>query len=244
MTDSPRGPDPDTLGNDPLDESQPIPLRIRKNKRARRLILRADPATGGAVVTCPTWVGEAEARAFAAKQEDWVRAQLAEGPRPLPFADGAEIPFLGRPHVIRHRPEARGGVWVDGDEIHVSGQAEHLRRRLTDWLKREARRRIVAVVTRAAGELDVSFGRITLRDTTSRWGSCAVNGNLSFSWRLVLAPEWVIDYVACHEVAHLLEHNHGPRFWALVDRLVPDVERCRVWLHGEGAALQYIGHGD
>lgn len=244
MTDSPRGPNPETLGDDDLETLQPIPLRIRRNRRARQLILRADPVTGGAVVTCPNWVGDAEARAFAAAQEDWLRSQLAAAPRPLPFADGAEIPFLGLPHVIRHRPEARGGVWVDSGEIHVTGQAEHLRRRLTDWLKREARRRIVAIVTRAAGQLEVKFGRVTLRDTSSRWGSCAANGNLSFSWRLVLAPEWVIEYVACHEVAHLLEHNHGPNFWALVDRLVPDVERCRVWLHSEGAALQYVGHGD
>lgn len=218
-----------------------MPLRIRRNQRARRLILRADPATGGAVVTCPPWVSEAEARAFAARQAGWVRARLAEAPRPLPFADGVEIPLLGQGHRIRHRPDARGGVWVEDGEIHVSGGGEHLPRRLTDWLKREARRHIIPNVQDSARALGVKPGRITVRDTKSRWGSCAANGNLSFSWRLVLAPAEIIEYVAAHEVAHLIEHNHGPRFWALVDRLVDDVEAHRDWLRREGPALHLVG---
>lgn len=225
-----------------------VPLRIRRNRRAKRLILRADPATGGAVVTCPPWVSDAEARAFAEKQEGWIRDRLAAAPAVVPFGDGIEIPFLGDPHLIRHRPDARGGVWIEpaglpGDrpEIHVTGLAEHLPRRLGDWLKREARRRIMPKAAEAAAQLDVQFGRVTLRDTRSRWGSCAANGNLSFSWRLVMAPERVLNYVVVHEVAHLREHNHGPRFWALVETLIDDMVDCRNWLRDEGAALHMIG---
>ena len=222
-----------------------MPLVIRRNKRAKRLILRADPATGTAVVTCPSWVSDAEARAFAEKQAGWIRARLADAPKPVPFADGQIIPHLGHPHVIRHRPDARGGVWLqdteDGGEIHVAGRAEHLPRRLADWLKRDARRRIQACVDTATASLGVKAGRVTLRDTKSRWGSCAINGNLSFSWRLVLAPERVLHYVVAHEVAHLREHNHSPRFWALVGELAEDMDACRKWLRDEGAALHLIG---
>ena len=223
-----------------------IPLRIRRNRRAKRLILRADPATGEAVVTCPTWVSDPEARAFAEKQAAWVRARLASAPPLIVFADGVAMPFLGQPHVIRHRPDARGGVWIeqaaDGiSEIHVTGRAEHLPRRLGDWLRREARRRIQPRVEAAAAALDAKPGRITVRDTKSRWGSCAANGNLSFSWRLVLAPERVLDYVVAHEVAHLREHNHGPRFWALVQGLIADMDDCRNWLRDKGSALHLIG---
>ncbi|PIW30531.1 MAG: M48 family peptidase [Rhodospirillales bacterium CG15_BIG_FIL_POST_REV_8_21_14_020_66_15] len=221
-------------------------LRIRRNKRAKRLILRADPVTGTAVVTCPPWVSDTEARAFAEKQAGWVRARLETAPRPVPFADGAVIPYLGLPHVIRHRPDARGGVWIEADgtgggEIHVTGLPEHLPRRLGDWLKRDARRRIHPSVAAATLRLGVTPGRITLRDTKSRWGSCAANGNLSFSWRLVLAPERVLHYVVAHEVAHLKEHNHGPRFWALVRDLADDMDDCRRWLRDEGSALHLFG---
>lgn len=225
-----------------------VPLRIRRNRRAKRLILRADPATGGAVVTCPPWVSDTEARAFAEKQEGWIRDRLAAAPTVVPFGDGIDIPFLGDPHLIRHRPDARGGVWIEPavlpggrPEIHVTGLAEHLPRRLGDWLKREARRSIMPKAAEAAAQLDVQFGRVTLRDTRSRWGSCAANGNLSFSWRLVMAPERVLSYVVVHEVAHLREHNHGPRFWALVKTLIDDMDDCRNWLRDEGAALHMIG---
>ena len=246
LTDGGSGRTLQTLGHG-LDRADggAVPLTIRRNKRAKRLILRADPATGTAVVTCPPWVSDAEAHAFAEKQAGWVHARLASAPKPLPFADGQVIPYLGRPHVIRHRPDARGGVWVEDNgnqgEIHVTGQAEHLPRRLADWLKRDARRRILPCVEDATTALGVTAGRITLRDTKSRWGSCAANGNLSFSWRLVLAPDRVLHYVVAHEVAHIREHNHGPRFWALVRDLADDMDACRKWLRDEGSALFLVG---
>lgn len=235
-----------------------VPIRIRRNTRAKRLILRADPTSGEAIVTCPPWVDDDEAKTFAASQAAWILSRLAASPRPQPFADGLTIPFLGTDHVIRHRPDARGGVWRDpgGTEsiatadnatafatptLNVTGRQEHLSRRLTDWLKREARRQITPRVADVAGKLNVKPGRITLRDTKSRWGSCAANGNLSFSWRLVLAPETVLNYVVTHEVAHLIEHNHGPRFWRLVEDLIEGVDDCRAWLRNEGAALHLIG---
>ncbi|MEK9672404.1 MAG: SprT family zinc-dependent metalloprotease [Rhodospirillaceae bacterium] len=218
-----------------------IPVRIQRNKQAKRLILRADTARGEAVVTCPTWVSKAEALDFATNQSTWIAQQIAQAPKPRPFAAGATIPFLGQDHMIRHRPTARGGVWWEDGEIHVTGRIEHLPRRVEGWLKREARRQIAPRVAIAAEQFRVKPGRIVIRDTRTRWGSCAWDGTLSFCWRLVLAPEDVLNYVVVHEVAHLAEYNHSPKFWRLVDRLVDDVPRHREWLNENGPALHMIG---
>jgi hypothetical protein len=94
---------------------------------------------------------------------------------------------------------------------------------------------------RLAAQLDRKVARITVRDTTTRWGSCSATGNLAFSWRLIMAPEAVLHYVVAHEVAHLVEMNHGPRFWKLVERLVPHVGRQRAWLNCNRAWLLRIG---
>jgi predicted metal-dependent hydrolase len=114
-------------------------------------------------------------------------------------------------------------------------------RRVADWLKRQARAAIAERVAETAARIDASYGRIAIRDTKSRWGSCAAGGNLNFSWRLVLTPAFVFDYVVAHEVAHLKEHNHGPGFWRLVDQLTPETERARAWLNSFGAGLHRLG---
>ena len=222
-----------------------VPVRLRRNRRARRLILRPDAnrADGevGVVVTLPNGVAIAEALNWAGTQSAWISRHLNKLPDRVPFADGAVIPFQGIDHVIRHQPTARRGVWSAGGIIYVSGRLEHMPRRLTDWLKLQARSRITDLVTEKTTELQLSFGRITLRDTKSRWGSCAANGNLNFSWRLILAPEFVFDYVIAHEVAHLREHNHGPAFWQLVENLTPEMQRARAWLNSYGPGLHRFG---
>ena len=176
-----------------------------------------------------------------ATQAAWIRRHLAKLPPRVPFEAGAVVPILGVDHVIHAAPDARRGVWAEAGAIIVSGRPEHLSRRLTDWLKREARTRISACVDEKAAALDVAYQRIAIRDPKSRWGSCAPDGNLNFSWRLFLAPEFVFDYVVSHEVAHLREHNHGPRFWRLVDKLTNDTDRARAWLNAFGSGLHRYG---
>ena len=222
-----------------------VPVRLRRNNRARRLILRADAARNdgeaGVVVTLPTGVPIAEALGWAGMQSAWISRHLEKLPERIPFTDGARVPLLGDEHIIRHAPEARRGVWAAGGTIYVSGREEHLARRLTDWLKKEARKRISALATAKAERLGHKHGRISIRDTKSRWGSCASNGNLNFSWRLVMAPEFVFDYVVAHEVAHLAEHNHGPAFWHHVADLTDEPERARAWLRSFGPGLHRYG---
>lgn len=218
-----------------------VPLRFRANASARRIILRIDTGTGGVVLTMPKWAAEKDAMELLATREDWVLARLDALPAHIQFADGAAVPFFDAPHLIRHAPDARGGVVRDGNEIRVPGRIEHLARRLGDWLRSEARTEIAARAHPLAARIDKRIGRITVRDTTSRWGSCSAAGNLNFSWRLVMAPDWIMDYVVAHEVAHLRHANHGPGFWALVDELGVDAKQARRWLNANAQRLQRIG---
>jgi predicted metal-dependent hydrolase len=172
---------------------------------------------------------------------EWVANRLAALPDALPFVDGSIVPVGDVPHRIRHLPDACGGVWLQDGELHVTGQSEFLRRRVCDFLRAEALRRLTALVAAKTATLGVTVKRIAVKDTRSRWGSCAADGSIAFSWRLVMTPEFVQDYVAAHEVAHLKYMNHGKRFWALVDRLTPHTATAIPWLRAEGFRLLRIG---
>jgi predicted metal-dependent hydrolase len=151
------------------------------------------------------------------------------------------VPLLDVPHLIRHRPEARGGAWIEDGALHVSGRAEHVPRRVREFLRAEARRRIHPLVFAHAGRLGRTPCRVSVKDTRSRWGSCSSRGDLAFSWRLVMAPEPVLSYVVAHEVAHLVEMNHAPAFWRLVATLIGDPAPARGWLRRHGAGLHRYG---
>jgi predicted metal-dependent hydrolase len=218
-----------------------VPVRFRANAAARRIILRIDTGSDGVVLTMPKWAREKDAMELLVAREDWVLARLDALPARIPFADGASVPLFDAPHIIRHSPERRGGVTRDGAEIQVHGRIEHLPRRLGEWLRSEARTEIAARAHPLADRIRKRIGRITVRDTISRWGSCSAAGNLSFSWRLVMAPGWIMDYVVAHEVAHLRHANHGPGFWELVDELGVDAKQARRWLNANAQRLQRIG---
>lgn len=213
-----------------------------RSKRARRASLRVDPAGRRIVLTAPMRMARATAMGFAETQAAWIAARLKRLPARRPFADGAEVPLFGEPHRIRHRGDMRGTVWRDGSEIHVAGQPEHLPRRLRDWLTAELRVQLVPLVQVKAQRVERSVKRITLRDSRSRWGSCGPDGGMSFSWRLVFAPPEVLDYLAAHEVAHLVHLNHGPRFWALARTLCDGpIEAPQAWLKANGETLLQYG---
>jgi predicted metal-dependent hydrolase len=218
-----------------------LAVEVRRVARARRISLRLDAATGGVVLTLPPGVDPARGFAFLREKELWLQNRLARVPAAVPFADGAVIPFFGEDHVIRHRPDTRGGVWQEGGALHVTGDPAHLPRRLRDWLKAQARQTLSAQARAMADRVGRPVTRVSVRDTRSRWGSCTAAGALSFSWRLVFAPRTVFDYVVAHEVAHLVELNHGPRFWRLVAELCPDMDKSRRWLRRHGAGLHGYG---
>jgi predicted metal-dependent hydrolase len=224
-------------------------VRLRRHRQARRYTLRIQSATREVVLTIPPRGSLKEAREFAQKHGAWVAARLDRLPKAAPFADGVVVPLRGHPHRIIHRRTARGTVWTETDTdgarlLCVAGNAPHIDRRIGDFLRREAKRDLDAASLRCAGELGVRIKRITVRDQSSRWGSCSTSGVLSFSWRLILAPGFVLNYLAAHEVAHLIEMNHSPRFWRLVERLCPDHERAKVWLDVHGSDLHRYGLPD
>jgi len=218
-----------------------LEVRVRLNPRARRMIVKVNPATGEVSVTAPTRRGVSAALDFARGEREWIAGQLAKAPGPVPLATGAVIPFQGHPHEICAATRGLAPVWAEGGVIWVRGDAAHAPRRVLDFLKREARKALETRVLEHAGRLGVKPSRITVRDTASRWGSCSTARALSFSWRLILAPAFVLDYVVAHEVAHLREMNHSPRFWAHVRGLVPELETPQAWLRANGRDLQRYG---
>jgi len=223
-------------------DERKVPLVFRENRRARRIIMRLDYGAASVVVVLPKRTSRQEGKRFALSNKDWIEERLDQLAEPVPFRHGAVVPFLGEPHRIRHRPNARGVVWCEEGEIHVAGYEEHLPRRVHEWLKSEAKREIETRAREKAAALGKKITKISIRDTKSRWGSCTDEGELAFSWRLVLAPKYVLDYVVGHEVAHLKEMNHGPRFWKLCRELSPrSINLARDWLEAHGTELYRYG---
>jgi predicted metal-dependent hydrolase len=221
-------------------------IEVRRHPAARRYTLRVREARRDVVLTMPPRGSIRQAKQFAEKNIDWIAARLKRMPRPAPFAPDETIPLRGVPHRIVHRPGARGTAWTeagaDGTSLLcVAGGGAHIGRRARDFLKREARRDLVAASRRYAEALGVSVRAVSLRDTASRWGSCSQSGSLSFSWRLVLAPPFVLDYLAAHEVAHRVELNHSKRFWWAVERIFPEWRRAEAWLRAHGPSLYRYG---
>ena len=221
-------------------------VRVRRHRQARRYTLRIAAATREVVLTIPPRGTLKEAREFAQKHGGWIAARLGRLPEAVRFANGIIIPLRGTPHRIAHRRNVRGTVWTEaGDDgvqlLCVAGDAPHVDRRVGDFLRREARSELEAASRHYAAEIGVAIRRISVRDQASRWGSCSTAGVLSYSWRLILAPSFVLKYLAAHEVAHLVEMNHSARFWRLVRRLCPDHERAKVWLDVHGSDLHRYG---
>jgi predicted metal-dependent hydrolase len=220
-----------------------LPLTLKRNARARRIILRLDRSGRGVQITLPLRASRLKALDFAKSHLDWIKSRLAKAPERVAFAPGAIIPLRGVAHEIRHVASLRGLVRVSPPEgrgpgmIEIAGEAQHLARRCRDWLKAQSKRDLTAASSAYAKAMGVSFRKITVRDQTSRWGSCSSNGQLSYSWRLILAPPFVLDYVAAHEVAHLKYMNHGARFWALVERHCPGFDQARTWMKANGRQL-------
>lgn len=216
-------------------------IEWRRSARARRVSLRIRSRDGAVIVTLPPRAGRPAGLALLHSHAHWLSDRLAALPAAVPFTEGATVPVHGVGHVIRRVPDGRGGAWFADGMICVAGAPEFLSRRVADLLRAEARRVLGALVadkTRAAG---LRARRLSVKDTTSRWGSCAADGTLAFSWRLVMAPPFVQEYVATHEVAHLRHMNHGPLFWALVRSLTPTMDPAVAWLKAEGQRLMRIG---
>ena len=226
-----------------------ITIRLEVNPRAKRLILRIDSKKGEAVAVAPSKKKLGEAAAFAKSKIHWIAAQLDKTTQDtLHFQDGAIIPLRGVPCQLTTSGSGRLPKLVENTDtpeapltLHLPGAPENLPARALRYFKKAAKDDLSKAVAFHAERLNVKPARISIKDTRSRWGSCSHAGNLSFSWRLILADPYVLDYVAAHEVAHLKEMNHSPAFWAEVERTYPDWKPARNWLRTHGARLHAIG---
>jgi predicted metal-dependent hydrolase len=225
---------------DGLDLGATVALRV--SPRARRLLLRMDTAARRFDLVLPRGLPPETALRFLETQRGWIASRLDALPARVAFVEGAVVPVLGVPHRIRREgdPAAPIVAIIDG-EIRVRGGPEPVERRVRDHLIGLARRELACRARLHAARIGRTVTRITVRDTKSRWGSCSSSGALSFSWRLILAPEPVLDYVVAHEVAHLVEMNHSARFWKLVRAMVADPASQRAWLRRHRAELLSYG---
>lgn len=219
-----------------------VPVVLRRSTRARRLSLRVSRLDGRVTLTLPQGVPEKEGLLFLAEKADWVAAQLAGRAEPVRIGLGAELPFEGR--GLRIVTGEGRQVRLGEGEIAVPGRPDQIAARVQGFLKERARARLVAASDRYATRLGRDYSRLTLRDTRSRWGSCSSRGALMYSWRLIMAPASVLEYVAGHEVAHLAEMNHGPRFWQRVEEIHGPYHAPRRWLRVHGEELHRYRFGD
>lgn len=208
-------------------------LIIRKNRRAKNLRLSIDKR-GQPVLTipflCPKWY----ALKWAQKQQGWIQKHTF---LPANFAPEQPISVCGKSYTLKHNPTQRGNTMTESDII-IGGDSAFFNRRVRDFIKKEFLSFLKEQVPLYAKKLDVNFKHITLRDTSTRWGSCSCCGNLSFCWRIALAPDFVIHYLIAHEVSHLKHMNHSIEFWRTVNSLTPDTQRAKAWLKYHAKELQ------
>lgn len=221
-----------------------VPVRVHVDKRARQVSVRIDPHAREAVATAPAPRHALDALSFASERVDWIAERLGALPPPVPFRPGAYIPLRGVIHRLRHADTGRT-VRIDRSGptpvILIPGPRETFRDKARGFLRAAARTDFASRVAVHAETLKVKPRSIAIKDMRSRWGSCSSEGRLNFSWRLVCAPPFALDYVAAHEVAHLREMNHSNRFWKQVERAMPDWQEARTWLQERGSALHAIG---
>lgn len=223
-----------------------VPVRVQVDKRARRVSVRIDPTAREAVATAPAPRHALDAISFASERVEWIAERLGALPPSVTFTPGAHVPLRGVLHRLQHADTGRT-VRLDLTGVMpvllVPGSHVAFADKTRGFFRAAARTDLAERVAAHAATLKVTPRSISIKDTRSRWGSCSSDGRLNFSWRLVCAPSFALDYVAAHEVAHLKEMNHSARFWRQVERCVPDWENARKWLQGHGSALHAIGDG-
>ena len=213
----------------------PVEITLRRSSRSRRFSLRVSQLDGRVTLSMPQRAREAEAMDFARSHEPWLRAALARRPTQVPATLGDTLPVEGR--LLTLAPGPGRSPRIEGDTLLIPGDPALAATRAAAFLKTLARDRLAAASDHYAAQIQRKVTRITLRDTRSRWGSCAHDGSLMYSWRLVMAPPEVLTYVAAHEVAHMVEMNHSDAFWAVVTRLYPGWQAQRHWLRLNGKHL-------
>lgn len=223
-----------------------VDVFIKHRSSAKRMTLRVSSATGQTTLTLPPRTQWRKAQSFIHSHSGWIEAKLAKLPDNIPFEEGALIPVRGSLYRIYCSGTLRGLTSLSMNEtgepiMSVPGSSGSLSRRVKDYLKQQASIDLGEAVAHYTKSIGIPAKKITLRDTRSRWGSCSAQGHLNFSWRLILAPAFVLDYLAAHEVAHLKEMNHSKKFWDIVYKICPHTDKAEAWLKRHGSTLHRYG---
>ena len=222
-----------------LEGNPPIEVELREHPRARRLTLRVAARDGRVTLTMPRGTRVSKALDFARERREWILNHVSRVAPEEGVQIGGTVPVDGKELTLV--PGAVRAPRVEANTLIVPRRAAVAPgRTIAGFLKVRARDRLTEASDRYAAALGRSYARISLRDTRTRWGSCSSAGALMYSWRLAMAPPDVLDYVAAHEVSHLVEMNHSPAFWAVVEGLCPAYDAHRRWLREHGTALQRI----
>lgn len=230
------------MNSDRLLAGLSAPLTLRPSPRARTMRLRIDARTGGVVLTFPRRVSERRALKWAAGHKEWIEAALARVPKRTALEPGASLPLYAIPHLIDWSADRSRSVQIAPGRIVLGGPSDTLEPRLLRWLRKHALDVLDAETLEFAAKAGVTVAKVGVGDPSSRWGSCSSSGAIRYSWRLILAPDWVRRATVAHEVAHRVHMNHGPDFHALVEKLLgTDPAPARLWLRREGASLHRLG---
>lgn len=214
-----------------------FPIKVIKSALARKLTLRIDEKARLPVLTLPRFCSTRKALQFVESHRDWVTNKLGRLPASEQFRDGCLISILGSEYTLKHHPEERGGVFFEERSLIVCGEAGFIHRRVSDFLKKLAREHLYKMSRYYAEMLGCTIHNVVVKDTKSRWGSCSTKNNINYNWRIIMAPNYVINYLVCHEVSHLAHPDHSPEFWNCVAALCPEYKEGRAWLKLHGKTL-------
>ncbi len=214
-----------------------FPIKIIKSPRAKKLTLRIDAKEHMPVLSVPRYCPQKKAVAFVLAHKTWIDDSLSRLPQSKPFENGETISLFGNEIIITHAPERRLGAKLEGNRLLVSGEPEFLHRRVKDFIKKKAQSEFLKRSRKYAKKLGETINGVTIKDTKSRWGSCSTLQNINYSWRIALAPDFVINYLMAHEVSHLRHPDHSADFWACVEKLCPGSEKGERWLKEHGKDL-------
>lgn len=220
-----------------IEQQIDFPIKIVKSPRAKKLTLRIDTREHLPVLSIPRYCPQKKAVEFVLAHKQWINDSLNRLPRSKPFENGDTISLFGKEVTIIHAPERRLGAKLETDQLLVSGEIEFLHRRVKDFIKKKAQNEFYKRSNKYAKKLGETINGVTIKDTKSRWGSCSTLQNINYSWRIALAPDFVINYLMAHEVAHLRHPNHSRCFWDCVASLYPEYEQGEQWLKEHGKDL-------
>ena len=218
----------------------PRGVQLRHSKRSKRMALRLNPKKRVIELVIPPRASTAQAQLFLASHQDWIAKTLASLPQSFIFEDGAQMPLFGANVTLNFSDQISHKspkIALEESILTISANLNEPQLRLKRFIKAEIKDLLTRLSIEKAEEIGKTVKSVTVRDTSSRWGSCSPDGAISYSWRLAFAPYESIDYVVAHEIAHLVHMDHSPRFWAQTEKMCLDYKKGKTWMRQNSAEL-------